>query len=160
MADNSLKKQLARGRGRPFLPGQSGNPGGRPPGRRNNATMAAEALLDDDCEQLTRRAIELAKRGNPIALKLCLDRILPPRRDRAVTIDMPPVNSAADIASATTAILDAIAAGILTPGEGQVVMNAYATARSIFETSELETRLRALEKGILQSERTRHASST
>jgi Family of unknown function (DUF5681) len=150
MAETSLKKQPARGRGRPFAAGRSGNPAGRPPGRRNNATMAAEALLDGECELLTRRVIELAKRGNPIALRLCIERILPPRRDRPVTIDLPPVNSAADLPRATTALLDAIASGALTPAEGHVVLGAYATARSIFETADLESRLRALEEKTAQ----------
>ncbi|MGT2482366.1 DUF5681 domain-containing protein (plasmid) [Methylobacterium oryzae CBMB20] len=31
--------------GRPFLPGQSGNPQGKPKGLRNKATRAVESLL-------------------------------------------------------------------------------------------------------------------
>jgi len=47
-------------RGRPFAPGQSGNPNGRPKGARNKATIAAEALLDGEAEGLTRKALEMA----------------------------------------------------------------------------------------------------
>jgi hypothetical protein len=50
-------------RGRPFQPG---NPG-RPKGARNRTTLAAEALLDNEGEALTRKAIELAMKGTPIS---------------------------------------------------------------------------------------------
>ncbi|MDE2165123.1 MAG: hypothetical protein KGJ66_02140 [Alphaproteobacteria bacterium] len=152
MSEIALQKQPGPGRGpgRRFKSGKSGNPAGRPRGSRNRATMAAELLLDGEAELLTRKAIDLARKGDPVALKLCIERILPRRRERPVTIDLPPVNSAAELAGATTEVLDAIAAGALTPSEGQVVLAAYATARSIFETSELEARIRALEKGLVQ----------
>ena len=59
-------------RGRPFAPGQSGNPNGRPKGARNKATIAAEALLDGDAEAITRKIVEKALDGDMIALRLCL----------------------------------------------------------------------------------------
>ena len=43
-----------------------------------------EALLDNESDGLTRKAIELAKNGDLQALRLCLERILPPRKDRPV----------------------------------------------------------------------------
>jgi Family of unknown function (DUF5681) len=147
MADNDLLKQPARGSGRRFEKGHSGNPAGRPPGRRNDATLAAESLLEGEAEALTRMAIERAQQGDPIALKLCLERILPRRRERPITVDLPPVNSAADLAPAATAILRAIAAGNLTPCEAQAVLAVYGGARSIFETTTLEARVKALEEG-------------
>ena len=61
-----------------FKPGQSGNPSGRPKGALNKATLATQALLDGKAEALTRKAVELAKNGNLVALGLCLDRLLPP----------------------------------------------------------------------------------
>ena len=42
--------------------------------------MACEALLDGEAENLTRKAIELANEGDITALRLCLDRLLPPQR--------------------------------------------------------------------------------
>ena len=53
---------------RPARPGtfRAGNPG-RPPGARNKATLAALALLEGEAEAITRRAIELAKAGDPTA---------------------------------------------------------------------------------------------
>ena len=87
-------------RGRPFMKGQSGNPAGKPKGARHSATLAAETLLDGEAEALTRKAIELALAGDPIALRLCLDRILPPRRERPLRFVLPKLRSAADASSA------------------------------------------------------------
>ena len=61
-----------------FKSGQSGNPSGRPKGALNKATLATQALLDGEAEALTRKVVELAKEGNLAALRLCLERLLPP----------------------------------------------------------------------------------
>ena len=104
-------------RGRPFPKGRSGNPAGRPPGARNAATLAAEQLLDGEATTITRKAIELAKLGDMVAVRLCLDRIVPPRRDRPVHFALPPLNSADDAGKAIAAIATAVASGELTPTE-------------------------------------------
>jgi hypothetical protein len=64
----------------PFEPGKSGNPAGKLKGTRNKTTLAVEALFDGESETITRKAIELAKDGDLAALRLCLDRIAPPRK--------------------------------------------------------------------------------
>ena len=101
----------------PFQPGQSGNRAGKRKGTRNKVTLAVEALLDGEAETLTRKAIELAKSGDLAALRVCLDRIAPPRKDRPVFFELPPVASAADAAKAAAALLEAVADGDLTPAE-------------------------------------------
>lgn len=70
-----------------FQPGQSGNPAGRPKGSRNKATVALEKILNGDAESILRKAIELAQDGDPTALRRCLDRLLPPRKDRPITFE-------------------------------------------------------------------------
>jgi Family of unknown function (DUF5681) len=82
-----------------FKKGQSGNPAGKAKGTRNATTLALEALLDGQATALTQKAIDLALTGDMAALRLCLDRILPPRRDRPVTFTLPPINSAQDAAA-------------------------------------------------------------
>ena len=72
-----------------FPKGQSGNPGGRPKGSRNATTLALETLLDGQATALTQKAIDLALTGDLAALRLCLDRILPPRKDSPVAFDLP-----------------------------------------------------------------------
>ena len=108
-------------RGRPFTKGQSGNPAGKPKGVRNRSTLAAEALLDGEAEQLTRKAIELALAGDTIALKLCLERILPPRKDRTVMFSLPALENA-DRGASITAVLEAVSEGRITPCEAEIVV--------------------------------------
>jgi hypothetical protein len=50
-----------------------------------------------------RKAIELALAGDPIGLRLCLDRILPPLRERPLTFALPKLRSAADAGAAISA---------------------------------------------------------
>ena len=110
-ADNTTEKQ----RGRPFEKGMSGNPNGRPSGSRNATTLALEALLDGQANALTQKAIDLALGGDMAALRLCLDRILPPRKDRPVSFTLPTINSAQDAAAVVSSVLAAVAAGEITP---------------------------------------------
>ena len=129
-----------------FKPGQSGNPSGKPKGARNKVTLALEALLDGEAEALTKKAIELAKGGDLVALRLCMDRLLPPRKDRPVSLDLPSIESARDMPKAISALLGAVAAGKLAPSDAAEVtklLDAYVKA---FETTELAKRLERLER--------------
>lgn len=122
----------------------AGNPG-RPKGTRHRATLAAEAILDGEADALTRKAVEMALAGDAVALRLCLDRIAPPRKDRPVTVDLPPLAAAADMTKAMARVVDAVAAGALTPSEGQAIAALVETHRRAVETADLETRIEALE---------------
>jgi hypothetical protein len=66
---------------------------------------------DFEAETITRKAIELAKEGDLTALRLCLDRIAPPRKDRPVLFELPPITSAADAVQASGALVAAVAEG-------------------------------------------------
>ena len=122
-----------------------GNPG-KPKGARHKATKAALAMLDGEAEALTRQAVTMALGGDTTALRLCLERIAPPRKDAPVQFDIPPMQSAADAATAAGAVLDAVAGGELTPTEGAHIMGLVEGYRRTLETSELEARVVALEE--------------
>ena len=81
----------------PFQKGESGNPAGRPRGARNRTTVLLENLLAEDGEAIARKAIELAKAGETAALRMCLDRLVPVRKDEPVVFDLPPLDTAADV---------------------------------------------------------------
>ena len=123
-----------------------GNPG-RPRGARHKATRAALALLDGEAEALTRQAVTMALEGDTTALRLCLERIAPPRKDAPVAFDLPRMETARDAAKAAGAVLEAVAEGDLTPTEGAHIMGLVETYRRTLETSELEVRVAALEGG-------------
>lgn len=128
-----------------FKKGQSGNPSGRPKGARNKTLLALEALLDGEAEELTRRAIGLAKEGDMAALKLCMERIYPPRKDRPVSIDLPPIETANDITKGYSAVMDAVADGAITPSEANTLAGVLESKRRSIETAELADRITELE---------------
>ena len=128
-----------------FQPGQSGNPAGRPKGARNKATLAAEALLDGEAEEITRKAIEKAKAGDMVAIRLCLDRIAPPRKDRPIEFTLPKMEKASDAAEASAALVDAASTGELTPGETSELMKVVESFARTLQVSDFETRLERLE---------------
>jgi hypothetical protein len=146
MAENAAQKQRRRGPGRPFQPGQSGNPRGKRKGTRHRATILAEQLLDGEAEAMIRQMIQKANQGDMIALKFCLDRILPPRRDRPVCFKMPELASVSDASRAIAAITAAVARGDLTPAEAGELSRLLETYVKTTEAVEFENRLRRLEK--------------
>jgi hypothetical protein len=129
-----------------FKKGESGNPRGRKLGSRHKATLAGQALLDGEAEALTRKAVELAQAGNVVALKLCLERLIPPRKDRPITLRLPRVVEVGDIAKALETILEAVAEGEITPGEAQAVAGVLDAFRKGLELTDLEARVKALEE--------------
>jgi len=128
-----------------FQPGQSGNPSGKPKGARHKATLAIEALLDGEAEALTRKAIELALAGDMQALRLCMDRVAPPRKDRLVEFDMPAIESVDDLPVATRAVMDAVSSGSITPTEAAELGKLIDAHIRAIEAVELQKRIEALE---------------
>ena len=148
--DRDARGRFLKGRsGNPegrFRKGKSGNPNGGPPGARNKATETAELLLDGEAEALTRRAVELALAGDGMALRLCLDRIIPPRRGRPVQLDLPLVRGAADLGGTMAAITTAATQGAITPGEAAELARVVEIFVRAVETSDFERQLTELEE--------------
>ena len=140
IAEKTVPKQL-----KPFQKGQSGNPKGRPKGARNKATLAMQALLEGECEALTRRAVEMALAGDVTALRLCLDRLLPVRRDRHVAFALPHLETAADAVKASAALVDGVAAGELTPSEAAELSKLVEGFLRAVDLHDVQRRLDALE---------------
>ena len=99
------RKNAGNTRGKPF---ERGNPG-KPKGARHRVTVAAETLLEGEAEAITRKAIELAKSGDGPALRLCMDRIYPARKDRPVRFRLPPLEKVGDAVAANAALVGAVA---------------------------------------------------
>lgn len=136
---NAAKTYLgASGRFKP------GNPG-RPRGARHKSTLAVLALMEGEAEAITRTCIDAAKAGDLTAIRLVLDRLLPPAKERPVRVKLPAVVSLEDVALAQAAILKAVAAGELLPTEGATLAGIVEGRRKAIETAELEARIAALE---------------
>ena len=129
-----------------FKPGQSGNPAGKPKGARHKVTLLAEKLLDKDAKSVVEKCIELVMAGDSGAIKLIMDRILPPRKDRPVSIDLPLIESISDASKAMAIVSQAVADGEITPLEAQTLSGVLENYRKIIETTELEKRITDLEK--------------
>jgi len=116
---------------------------------------AAAAFLAGESEALTRRAVELALAGDPTAMRLCLERILPPCRERAVKFTLPPIEApprdkarglkAHDIAAAMSAVTSALASGAITPGEAERIAAVVDTFVRAIDASDFDRRLQELE---------------
>ncbi len=111
-----------------FLPGNSGG-AGRPKGSRNKVTLACEELLEGEGEKLTRKAIDLALSGDTTALKLCIDRIIPPRKGRPL-----PKLERQEGENPVETLLRAVLDGHVTPEEGRDVVSMVESAARVAAT--------------------------
>ena len=135
------KKQDTR-----FKPGQSGNPKGKPRGAKNHATKLAEKLIDNQCEALVQKAVEMALNGDMQALKLLIERLIPARKDRPVKLDLPKIKSAQDIINVMGLIVENVGKGELEPEQAKTLATILEINRKSIETAEIEERLLALER--------------
>lgn len=105
-----------------FIKGRSGNPNGRPRGARNKRTLLSDVLREGEADAMARVCIDRAMEGDGQALRLCMDRLQPKGRGMTVTLDLPEIDGTQDAALAHGRVLDAVAAGEITPDEGEAVM--------------------------------------
>jgi hypothetical protein len=132
-------------RGRPFEPGNQLRRG-RPRGSRNKATLAAQQMLDSHGEALLRKCLVMALQGDSTALRLCMDRLLPPRRELPVKTKPMRLATAADVSNTLDSLMKGVAVGQITPGEAQTLSGILENRRRVIETEEHERRLRSLEE--------------
>lgn len=138
-AETSDHKQ----RGRPFKPGQSGNPAGRPRGAGlPGQVRAAIAARADD---ILAALLEKATAGDVQAARVLLDRITPPLKAESLPTPVPGLADAATLTKAAESILQAVAIGEVSPDTGTGLVNALATLAKLKELDDIEARLRALE---------------
>jgi hypothetical protein len=143
--EKSPRKQRGKPRGKPFPKGQSGNPAGKPKGARHATTLAMEALLDGEGEKITRKAVEMALAGDTVAVRLCMDRLLPPRKDRPITFDLPKLETAGDLVKATATLVEAVASGQITPSEAGELSRLIEGFTKALDLHEIQQRLEKLE---------------
>ena len=133
-----------------FKKGESGNPQGRPVGTRNKTTWAALSLIEDEGEQLARKAVELALDGDLPALKLCMDRLLPPAKERPLeAFSLPQLNDQRSVLEALDTIANKLSQGELLPAEATSICKVLEQYRKHFETTELSERLETLERTLM-----------
>lgn len=127
-----------------FKPGQSGNPQGKPKGAKDKRTQLRQ-LLEPHAEELVALLVEMAKNGDMTAMRLCIDRLIPPVRESRVEIDLPRIADAKSCDAAQSSIVDAVATGRLLPGEGEALSGLIENRRRALESLDFEARIEALE---------------
>lgn len=131
----------------PFKPGKSGNPAGRPKGIKDRRVALREKLLPH-ADQLIEMVTTFAKSGDMAAMKIVMDRIIPPLKEEPIHVTIPKIESAADCTQAQAAVVNAVAAGELLPSEGQAMSNLIEAQRRAFETTELAQQLHQIQSEI------------
>jgi hypothetical protein len=106
-------------------------------GSRNKATLAAATLVDREALGLTRRAVEAALAGDMLAMKPCLERVLPRCHERPVTFSLSSLAAVGNgdideplsqnVSRAMNAVTTALACGEITRGEAATIAGVYAT---------------------------------
>ena len=73
----------------------------------------------------------MALAGDVMALKLCLERLVPPRKERPLSFALPPVASVEDTAKAIDGVLAALAQGLVTLSEASEAIDLIERCRRI-----------------------------
>src|ERR1039457_3197702 len=126
--------------------GASGNPAGRPVGSRNQSTVFVEQLFLPHQEAPVEKTIELALKGDPFALRLCLERLYPVPKERRIDLPLPEVRNAAEATAALSTILTGVGEGQITPGEGAVLAEIVETQQRLVEAGNAEQSRKELEQ--------------
>lgn len=141
--ENVKPKRPSKGR---WGKGTSGNPAGRPSGSRNQSTLLLEELLNGQGEALIQKGIELSLKGDTRALSICWDRLLPPRKERAIELPLPKVTDVKSVSAALASVVTAVAEGRITPGEAECLARVLETQMRVVEFEALAQRVAELEK--------------
>jgi Family of unknown function (DUF5681) len=127
-----------------FQAGKSGNPAGRPKGTKDKRT-ALRDLLTPHSEDLVNTLVHFAKVGDMSAMRIVMERLLPPLREEPICVAVPNIQGPKDCIDAQAAVLGAVASGELLPREGEVLTGLIEAQRRAYETGELADRLRNVE---------------
>ena len=130
-----------------WKPGQSGNPAGRP---KNSGKVAElRALLQPHAQELVQKAVDMALDGDSTALRMCLERLVPPFKAESATVKVPALDTAENITEQGQIVLKAIASGDIPVDDALSVLNAINQQAKLEEFGELKERLERIEQAVL-----------
>ncbi len=64
---------------------------------------------------ILEKCVDMAMDGDPTALRLCVSRLIPIKRERTVSLDLPPLEGSQDSLKAIGSVLEAVGSGAITP---------------------------------------------
>jgi hypothetical protein len=107
--------------------------------------VALDAIGADSAREVMQAVVDAARGGDMRAADILLSRLWPQRKGRPVALDLPALNTTADVAAALAATTAAMAEGTISPEEAGAVAVVIETQRRAIETVDLEARIAALE---------------
>lgn len=121
--------------------GKSGNPRGRRPGSGEVARL--RTAIGEHVQPIIERLVAAALQGDTGAARLLLERVCPPLKatEEAAPLALPD----GTLTEQGRAVLGAVAAGDLAPGQGAALLGAIGTLARVVELDELARRVAVLE---------------
>jgi hypothetical protein len=121
-----------------FKPGESGNPSGRPTGIIDKRTKF-RGLLDQHADAIIEKLIEQATNGDPTALRLCVERIIPRiKPDIGIKFDLPEgrIDTGDNMLKIANDITSSVANGEMTIEEAEKFKNFLKQQRYLISEAE------------------------
>jgi hypothetical protein len=126
---------------------EKGNPGGpgRPRGSRNSVNVVLDQVAGEDLEAIVRKVVEIALEGDLRAARLVLGRTWTAPKGRPLQVELPEIESPADLLAAHGAVAAAVSDGRLTAAEGASLSTMLETHRRAFELVAQEAKIDQLD---------------
>ena len=138
-------------RGRPFQPGNTLGRG-RPKGSRNKPKSPEQQLLEQYATAVLSKCIAMALQGNTVAMRLCVERMMPARRQPVIQLSLPEIHGAQDLDRAAAKLTQAVQRGKITPEEGQRMADILQIRSRLIQDRDVEERIARLEKAKARGE--------
>lgn len=81
-------------------------------------------LIIKESYKIVEKVIQLANSGDPFSIKLLINKIIPDKKERAITLDIKQLENLEDIKNAEAIVLNNIFEGMLTPSEAKNVLES------------------------------------
>lgn len=111
------------------------------------ASLYAE--IEKDAFTMIEKLKEQANRGNTIALKLLIERILPAKKYTNITFTLnSSLRNVTDIAEAVSIIIDYVSKGKISPEQGKMVADLLQIQKDIIISNDIDERLTRIEQAL------------
>jgi hypothetical protein len=141
MPSKSTKEQAARDAKGRFLPGRSGNAGGRPKGATCNALRQAREAAEKYALPLVVEAVQ----NGDIKAAIALIAYGLPKHKPMVEVGPVDFREGATLTEKAEAVLMAVGSGAISGDAGKLYMDMLAAVASMKQADEIEERMRELE---------------
>lgn len=113
----------------------------------------ANTIIRSNSEAIVRKLIDHAKKGSPMAMRLCMERITPPIKSVPINhCDLPEVNSLTDCVEVQRSLINLVSKGDMLPHEAEFISSMVEKYMKTLEVYDIDKRLKALEESASELE--------